>query len=201
MIKAIAFDFGGVIEKKDGDLIQEMADSLQITKENWQKVYYTFNHLNNTGKNSWPEVAAMVAKKFNASDTQIFFIQDLIKKYDKKRIFNIELIEIIKDLKKKNYKIGLLSNNSIELNKRLTNNNLVDIFDEIIISSEVGYQKPQPEIFKIISKKLSVNINELLFIDDTKRSLEGAIKIGYTPLLYTNNVKLKEDIFKICSIL
>ena len=37
MIKAVVFDYGGVIELKDGDLIQEIADSLKITKEDWRK--------------------------------------------------------------------------------------------------------------------------------------------------------------------
>ena len=130
MIKAIVFDYGGVIELKDGDLIQEIADSLQITKEEWQEVYFTLNHLNNTGKKSWREVATIVAQKFNASDIQISFIQDLINKYDQKRILNLELIEIIKYLKKKNYKIGILSNYSITLREKLTRLNIIDLFDE-----------------------------------------------------------------------
>lgn len=194
MIKAIVFDYGGVIEQKNGDLIQEIADSLQITKEYWQKIYYTLNHLNNTGKNSWPEVATMVAKKINASDAQIFFIQDLIEKNNEKRILNTELLEIIKGLKNKNYKIGLLSNYSLTLRQRLMRQNIIHLFDEIIISAEVGYQKPQPEIFKITSDKFGVNINEILFIDDTKHSLGGAENIGYTPILYTDNTKLKKDL-------
>jgi hypothetical protein len=52
MIKAIAFDYGGVVEIEEGDLIQEIADFLKITKEDWHRVYYSFNHLYNTGKNS-----------------------------------------------------------------------------------------------------------------------------------------------------
>lgn len=197
MIKAIAFDYGGVIELKDGDLIQEIADSLKITKEDWQRIYFTFNHLNNTGKNSWEEVATLVAKKFNASDIQISFIQDLIKKYDKKRILNSELIEIIKDLKKKNYKISILSNYSITLRQKLIRLEIIDLFDEVIISSEVGFQKPQPEIFEILFSKLGVNSDEVIFIDDTQQSLLNANDIGYKPLLYVNNEKLKKDLLDI----
>lgn len=200
MIKAVVFDYGGVIELKDGDLVQEIADSLKITKEDWQKVYYTLNHLNNTGKKSWREVATIVAQKFNASDAQISFIQDLINKYDQKRILNLELIEVIKDLKKKNYKVGILSNYSITLREKLARLNIIDLFDEIIISSEVGLQKPQPEIFEIISNKLGVKNNEMIFVDDTKRSLEGAKKIGYAPVLYTNNETLKSDLSNILGV-
>ena len=69
-----------------------------------------------------------------------------------------------------------------------------------MISNETGYQKPQPQIFKIIAEKLGVNTTELLFIDDTERSLEGAESIGYIPLLYTNNEKLKKDLSGVLSI-
>lgn len=200
MIKAIVFDYGGVIELKDGDLIQEIADSLQITKENWQEVYFTLNHLNNTGQKSWREVATIVARKFDASDIQVSFIQDLINKYDQKRILNLELIEVIKDLKKKNYKIGILSNYSITLREKLTRLNIIDLFDEVIISSEVGLQKPQPEIFEIVFNKLDIKNSEMIFIDDTKRSLEGADKIGYIPILYSDNETLKSNLSSILGI-
>jgi len=197
MIKAIVFDYGGVIELKDGDLVQEMADSLQITKGDWQEVYYTLNHLNNTGQKSWREVATIVAQRFNASDIQISFIQDLINKYDQKRILNWDLIEIIKDLKNRNYKIGILSNYSITLREKLTKLNIIDLFDEVIISSEVGLQKPQPEIFEIVFNKLNIKNSEMIFIDDTKRSLEGSEKIGYVPILYTDNEMLKSELSNI----
>jgi epoxide hydrolase-like predicted phosphatase len=197
MIKAIAFDYGGVIEIKEGDLIQQIVDYLAISKEEWQNVYYTFNHLTNTGKNSWPEVATMVAKKFNASDSQITHIQELIIKSNESRKINAGLIEIIKNLKKKNYKIALLSNNGITLRKRLKDQNIVDLFNEVIISAEVGYQKPQPEIFEVLFKALGVDSSEVIFVDDAKKSLEGAESIGYVPVLFTTNNELEKELLHI----
>lgn len=197
MIKAVAFDYGGVIEIKEGDLMQDIADYLGVTKEDWQRVYYTLNHLTNTGTNTWSEVAAMVSKKFDASDAQIEHIQGLIQKRNESRKINSELIEIIKDLKHKRYKIGLLSNNGITLRKRLEDYNILDLFDAVIISAEVGYQKPSPEIFKILFKTLNVDPGEVIFVDDAKKSLEGAESIGYIPVLFTTNQKLEEDLLNI----
>jgi epoxide hydrolase-like predicted phosphatase len=197
MIKAIALDYGGVIEIKEGDLIQEIVDYLGISRTDWESVYYTFNHLTNTGKNTWPEVAAMVANKLDASDGQIAHIQEVIQKSNANRKINSLLIEKIKDLKDNGYKIALLSNNVITLRKRLEDQNILDLFDEVIISAEVGYQKPSPEIFDILFKALGVDSSEVVFIDDSKKSLEGAQNIGYTPILFTNNQKLEEDLLNI----
>ncbi len=200
MIKAIAFDYGGVIEIKEGDLFQEIVKYLQIKLEEWEKVYFSLNHLHNIGNRSGDEIVALTAKEFGASDEQIFHIRNLIKDIRKTKKINYELIEIIKNLKIKSYKVGLLSNNSVNLNQRIEDKNLTKLFDVVVISSEVGYQKPQPQIFKILAEKLDVNINELIFIDDTKKSLEGAEKIGYVPILYTNNEILKKELSNILGV-
>jgi len=197
MIKAVAFDYGGVIEIKEGDFIQEIADYLGVIKEDWQSVYYTFNHLTNTGTNTWPEVAAMVAKQLNASDSQISHILELIQKSNESRKINSGLIEIIKGLKDKGYKIALLSNNGITLRQRLQEQGILQLFDAVIISAEVGYQKPQPEIFELLFNTLGVDGGEVTFVDDAKKSLEGAESIGYTPVLFTTNQKLAEDLLNI----
>lgn len=196
MIKAIVFDYGGVVEVEEGDLIQEIADYLQITKEDWHRVYYSLNHLCNTGKNSWQEVLALVCKKFSASDIQISHIHKMIEEKKKTKKVNLELVEIIKDLKNRNYKIALLSNNSVKLRQKLIDQNIIDLFNEIIISGEVGCQKPCPEIFEILFKKLGVNNDELIFVDNAEKSLEKAEEIGFILLLYINNEKLKEELFE-----
>ena len=193
MIKAIAFDYGGVIEIKERNSFQEIASYLQVSLEDWERVYFSLNHMFNVGGKSWDEVIALVAKEFNASDEQISHIKNLVSEIRKTKRINYELLEIIKKLKK-NYKIGLLSNNSVNLNQRIKDNNIAEIFDAVVISGEVGFQKPQPEIFEILSNKLGVELNELIFVDDTKRSLEGAEMIGYFPILFTNNQKLKEEL-------
>jgi HAD superfamily hydrolase (TIGR01549 family) len=53
--------------------------------------------------------------------------------------------EIIKDLKTRGYKVAVLSNYSLALRQKLIDEALHDLFDEIVISAEVGFQKPQPE--------------------------------------------------------
>ncbi|KKP55793.1 hypothetical protein A2121_02860 [Candidatus Nomurabacteria bacterium GWB1_40_6] len=197
MIKAIAFDYGGVIEVTEWDVIQKIANSLGVTKEDWFKVYYSFGYLWNINGDNGGEVHTAVAKKLNASEAQISQMQKLREEDRKTRKINLELIKIIKDLKNKNYKVCILSNNSIALRQKLIDKNLIDLFDEIVISGEVGYQKPQPEIFEILLKNLEISSNELVFIDDSKQSLLGAENIGYIPLLFTNNEKLKKDLSEI----
>lgn len=200
MIKAIAFDYGGVIEITDKGLMQKIAEYLQVTLEDWLKAYRTLNYLCNTGKNSYEEVFAFTAKKFNASDVQISHIHEIMKENMETRKINFELLETIKDLKSKNYKIGLLSNNYIKLRQQMIDEDTIKCFDSVVVSSEVGYQKPQLEIFDILFNDLGLKSNELIFIDDSESSLEGADKIGYTPILYKDNETLKSELSSILGI-
>lgn len=74
--------------------------------------------------------------------------------------------------------------------------NTIDYFDAVVISSEVNCQKPQPEIFEILFNKLGVKSDELIFIDDSMSSLRGAEDIGYVPILFKDNKQLIEDLSK-----
>lgn len=196
-IKTIAFDYGGVIKINERNLSSDICDYLKINKEELEKEYFLVNHLANVQHISFSDVFTIVVSKFDNSDETKKYILDLIESNKNKWYLNDELINIIKDLKKRNYKIALLSNNSIELRQKLVENEIIDIFDEIIISAEVGWQKPQSEIFEILFKKLGVNANEVIFIDDTSKSLENADKIGYTPVLFKDNESLKLELSSI----
>lgn len=194
MIKVIAFDYGGVIEISEVDLIEEITSYLKIERKDWSQVYFSLNHLCNTGVNTWDEVIVLTSQKLNANNEQIHHINTLIEKNRSNKKINTELIDIIKNLKKHNYKIGLLSNYSSELRQRIDDQNLTNLFDQIVISGEVGFQKPQPEIFLSLCQNMQISPTELIFIDDTKKSLKGAQDIGYTPILYKNNQQLLNDL-------
>lgn len=150
MIKAIVFDWGGVIETIEGGLIKKISQYLNVGEEDWNEVYYSLIYLFHTNQSSWEGVASLVAKNFNATNEQISHMQDMIKENRATRKINQELIKIIKNSKNKNYKIGLLSNNYVELRKEIQDLGLASLFDAIVISAEVGFYKPQPEIFQIM---------------------------------------------------
>lgn len=199
MIKAIAFDYGGVIKINEQNLVKEICDYLHITKEVFNKEYFSVNHLFNIEGKSFEEVTLLFVSKFDDSEKTKKYILELLKENKAKYHLNVELIELIKKLKNK-YRIGLLSNNSLTLREKLKEDNILDLFDEIIVSAEVGYQKPQSEIFDILFKKLNVEPNEVVFIDDSLKSLEGADKIGYTPILFKNNELFKKELSNILQI-
>ena len=55
-------------------------------------------------------------------------------------------------------------------------------------------------VFEFLFKKLSIKSNELIFIDDSLRCLEGSDKIGYIPVLYKDNKSLKLELSNLLQI-
>jgi len=197
MIKAIVFDYGGVIKINDSDLIADICEYLNINKEDWLKEYFQINDLDSTQNVSFEDVFKMVTLKFNDEEEAQNHVLELMKSHKGKYHLNNELIDTIKEFRNKGYKTALLSNNSIELRNKLEDIGIINIFDEVIISAEVGFQKPEPKIFQILFDKLRVKPNEVVFIDDTPRSLGGAGDIGYIPVLFKDNESLKLELSNI----
>ncbi len=106
--------------------------------------------------------------------------------------FNIELIALIRELKS-SYKIGLLSNAIVPFFYTvLALSGTLDLYDSVIVSSEVGYAKPEPEIYQIMLERLKVKPKGALMIDDNQANLYGAATVGMPGHLYTSVQELRD---------
>lgn len=65
----------------------------------------------------------------------------------------------------------------------LQSSGLADHFTEILISSEVGEVKPDPEFFHILTKRAGTPPSEILFIDNLERNTKAARAEGMETLL------------------
>lgn len=61
---------------------------------------------------------------------------------------------------------------------------LADLFDDVVISAEVGLHKPQPEIFQLACERLGVAPSEAVFVDDLRENVEGAEAVGMIGVLH-----------------
>jgi len=60
---------------------------------------------------------------------------------------------------------------------------LIKYFEFIAVSGEIGYKKPDPQIFNITLEKLELKPQEVVFIGDSKEDVEGALNSGIKPIL------------------
>jgi epoxide hydrolase-like predicted phosphatase len=61
---------------------------------------------------------------------------------------------------------------------------LASLFDDVVISGEVGLHKPQREIFELACERLGVEPADCVFVDDLRENCEGAEAAGMTAVLH-----------------
>lgn len=53
-----------------------------------------------------------------------------------------------------------------------------ELFDAVVISGEVGMRKPEPEIYRLAARRLGVEPEECVFVDDLTPNVRGAVEVG-----------------------
>jgi len=101
--------------------------------------------------------------------------------------------EVLEDIKKNNLKIGILTDVPYgcikvvidDINK-IKNNNIIDV---ILSSVEVGYRKPNIIGYLMLSKKLGVQTDEMIFIGNEEKDIIGANNAGIISILINRTDK------------
>jgi putative hydrolase of the HAD superfamily len=93
--------------------------------------------------------------------------------------FNNDVIALLPELKKK-YKLYLVSNtNSIHKKYGYQDYEFLKLFDQQFLSHEVGFIKPEVEIYRAVEKASGFTSEEHIFIDDILEYVNAAQKIGW----------------------
>jgi putative hydrolase of the HAD superfamily len=111
---------------------------------------------------------------------------------------NITLLDYIRELRNKGYKIGLLSNIASNwIRDSLLSEKEQALFDEMTLSFEVGMAKPDPRIFMLVCDRLRVSPHEAVFIDDVDRYCEAAKAEGLRAVVYADFKQMKSELERI----
>ncbi len=112
---------------------------------------------------------------------------------------NMVLVEFIKGLRKKGYKIILLSNASHSFFERFVfveHSWFPELFDDIIISAAIKMVKPDSDIYLYTLKKNSLKPEDVIFIDDNQDNIVGAQKVQIPSILFKDVEQLKSELLK-----
>ena len=97
--------------------------------------------------------------------------------------------ELVKGLRRKGYKVYFLSNWSRENHDELAAKGLFDFVKFMnggIWSYEVHVIKPDPEIYRLLTEKFSLNPARCVFVDDREENIAAAKKAGFASILFTD---------------
>ena len=93
------------------------------------------------------------------------------------------MVDAVKRAKAAGVKTGLISNSWGDRNQ-YDRESFPLMFDAVVISGEVGLNKPAPEIFRLAAEKVGLPAEECVFVDDLKENCAGAEAVGMTAILH-----------------
>jgi putative hydrolase of the HAD superfamily len=95
-----------------------------------------------------------------------------------------DAVTTLRQLKEQGYKIGLLSNCSIEIPILWPETAFADLFKRPVFSSRERLKKPDPRIFHLACERIGVTPERCLYIADGEdHELTAAAKVGLHPVL------------------
>jgi epoxide hydrolase-like predicted phosphatase len=176
-IRAVFFDLGGVILRTEQrEPRTRLAQSLGMSYEEVEKVVFENKSSlqASLGAISEDQHWQNVTHSLHLPDTEVervrseFFAGDRI---------DAELLKLMRSLRPA-IKIGLISNAWSGMRAWITCQNFADAFDDMVISAEIGWAKPDARIYQAALQNLQVLPEEAVFLDDMLRNVEGARKVG-----------------------
>ena len=199
-IKAIIFDAYGTIfevnsaaEKckgKIGDKWEDFANYWRTT----QLEYTWLRSLMNRHKDFWKITEDSLDKSMKFFKIDNSMRNDLLDLYKVLSPFS-EVKETLNKLKKKDFKLAILSNGTPSLLGNLVkNNNLENIFDDIFSIEEVGIFKPDSKVYELPVNKYNIKKDEILFLSANTWDVSGGGNYGYNSVWVNRNKNIFDNL-------
>jgi putative hydrolase of the HAD superfamily len=137
-----------------------------------------------TGRMSEPDWWALVAERLHAG-------QDLVAGLQRDLSFGEDwdpaLVAFLRGLRGR-ARTAIVSNAWPHLRAEMTRAGVPDIADEVVLSCETGYAKPDARIYAAALRRLAIAPADALFIDDTPGHVAAAEALGMTGHLHTGAI-------------
>ena len=192
MIKAVIFDMFETLVthyRSPQYFGEDISKDLGITEKKFREIWDASEHDRSIGLRTFEDVITEIMEKNG------IYSESLLKKVVTKRsiakveVFmhlHEEILPMLEELRRRDVKIGLISNCFSEEVFAIRGSMLYPYFDASMLSYEQGIMKPDKEIFSRCLKALNVSAEECLYVGDGgSRELEASTELGMKALQAT----------------
>ena len=187
------FDVNSAAEKckdKIGDEWEGFANFWRTT----QLEYTWLRSLMKRHKDFWKVTEDSLDKSMKVFKIDIAMKNELLNLYRTLSPYP-EVNEVLNNLKKKNYKLSILSNGTPALlNELVKNNNLENIFDDLFSIEEVGIYKPDSKVYDMPIKKYQIKSDEVAFLSANTWDVSGGGNYGYNSIWVNRNKAIFDNL-------
>jgi putative hydrolase of the HAD superfamily len=97
-----------------------------------------------------------------------------------------DTIPVLKEIKKRGFKVGVLTNVAYGLGRNFSEPDLAVIkeyVDVLLTSTEVGFRKPNARGYQELAKRMDTDLAGCMFVGDEEVDIVGANKVGMVSVL------------------
>ena len=199
-IKAIIFDAYGTLfdvnsaaekcKEKIGDKWEDFANYWRIT----QLEYTWLRSLMNRHKDFWQVTEDSLNKSMKKFEIDQNMRSELLNLYKILSTYP-EVKKTLEELKRKNFKLAILSNGTPDLlNQLVKSNSLEEFFDDIFSIETVGIYKPNADVYNIPIKKYNILKNEVFFLSSNTWDVSGGGNFGYKSIWVNRNNNIFDNL-------
>ena len=180
------FDVNSAAEKckdKIGDKWEEFANFWRTT----QLEYTWLRSLMKRHKDFWQITEDSLEKSMKVFSIDMSMKNDLLNLYKILSPYP-EVKNVLENLKKKKYKLAILSNGTPALlNELVQSNHLKDFFDDLFSVESVKVYKPDYKVYDLPLKKYKIKPPEVTFLSANTWDVSGAGNFGYNSVWVNRN--------------
>jgi len=199
-IKSVVFDAYGTLfdvnsaaekfKDKIGDKWEGFANFWRTT----QLEYTWLRSLMNRHKDFWSVTEDSLDKSIKVFNIDTAMKNQLLNLYKTLSPYP-EVKEVLNSLKKKNYKLSILSNGTPTLlNELVKSNDLENIFDDLFSIEEVGIYKPDSKVYDMPIKKYQIKSEEVAFLSANTWDVSGGGNYGYNSIWVNRNKAIFDNL-------
>jgi len=111
---------------------------------------------------------------------------------------NESWVKVLRDLRSSTIRIGMLSNMVPAWDKHWRK--MVDsdeLFEQVVLSFEIGFRKPEPEMFAMAERCADLPPQRCILVDDLEGNCEGARRAGWHAVHFQETESAKNDLLQI----
>jgi len=195
-INAIIFDYGNVLLEWNPRLVYRRYFNDEETMEQFlsEVNFMEWNAQQDKGR-SFAEGVAVLSQQFPQHARLLQAYHDQWRDSIGEAYW--DTVEILKQLKQAGHRLYGLSNWSAETFPLVrARYDFFELLDDMVISGEVGFVKPESEIYQIMLDKIGKPAQECLFIDDSLPNIQQAEKLGFVGIHFQSAEQLRIELEK-----
>lgn len=195
MIKAVLFDFDGVLTTDatgSQSTCNYISKQSNVDLEKFRSAYYEYNVDLLSGKLTHDLIWDRLCESIETSIDKRLLYESFIH-----TPIDLKMIQMIKALRKAEYKIGMVTDNKKDrMDAIITYHDWNTLLDAVAVSAEVGSGKDESFIFNNVLSQLNLCAQECVFIDNQKKNLIVPKALGMAVIYFDHDERDHGELVK-----